>query len=250
MGRYFQKIKFTAEYKTKVEAKAKAEAKFRQILYLHEESVHLNKVVTKSDVYLISHSQQRKFFKLKNFILTGGILFITLTGYSQHRIGDFLAYGNNNGLPASLYYSVCQSSDGYLWIGSSSGLVRFDGKRYEIFFSDFADTNTIADNVITDLVEDNNGNLWLAGFYQGISKYNLQTGKVKRYPHPSQGTGHAYGVHRIMKDQQGHIWVGTKEHGLGHYIEELDRFEYFFLDTLAHADLMVESRFVSYSIQS
>jgi ligand-binding sensor domain-containing protein/two-component sensor histidine kinase len=178
-----------------------------------------------------------KVFNLKNNILVASILLLTWAAYSQHRIGDFLAYGNSNGLPASLYYSVCQSSDGYLWIGSSSGLVRFDGKRYEIFFSDYADTNTIADNVITDLVEDNNGNLWLAGFYQGISKYNLRTGKVKRYPNPLKGSGHAYGLLKIMKDPQGHIWAGTKEHGLGHYIEEKDDFEYFFLDDPASGDV-------------
>ena len=160
-----------------------------------------------------------------------------MTGYSQHRIGDFLVYDHSNGLPASLYYSVCQSSDGYLWIGSSSGLVRFDGKRYEIFFSDYADTNTIADNVITDVVEDDNGNLWLAGFYQGISKYNLRTGKIKRYPNPVQESGSAYGVYRIMKDQQGHIWAGTRDHGLGHYIEKEDRFEYFFTENAAQSDV-------------
>jgi ligand-binding sensor domain-containing protein/two-component sensor histidine kinase len=160
-----------------------------------------------------------------------------LTGNSQYRIGDFLVYGSNNGLPASLYYGVCQSSDGYLWIGSSSGLVRFDGKRYEVLFSDFTDTTTIADNVITDLVEDNQGNLWLAGFYQGISKHKLHTGKVKRYPHPRKGAGHAYGLLKIMKDHEGQIWVGTKEYGLGHYIEEQDRFEYFFLDNPAPGDV-------------
>ena len=171
---------------------------------------------------------------MKKCILFIGILFIALTGNGQYRIGDFLVYGSNNGLPASLYYSVCQSSDGYLWIGSSSGLVRFDGKRYEILFSDFADTSTIGDNVITDLVEDNNGNLWLAGFYQGISKYNLRTGQVKRYPSP--GSKSAYGVYKIMKDHQGQIWTGTKDFGLGHYIEEQDRFEYFIRDTSVHAD--------------
>lgn len=202
-----------------------------------EDSVHLNEVITKQNVPGIFGVHHDRFFGLKNFILISCIFFMAWEGWCQHRIGDFMVYGNNNGLPASLYYSVCQSSDGYLWIASSSGLVRFDGKRYEVLFSDFADTSTISDNVITDLVEDNNGNLWLSGFYQGISKYNLRTGKVKRYPHPLKGAGHAYGLLRIMKDQQGQIWAGSKEHGLGQYIEEQDHFEYFFLDNPAPADV-------------
>ena len=117
---------------------------------------------------------------LKRILLIACII-IHLQGYSQHRIGDFMAYGNNNGLPAALFYSVFQSSDGYLWIGSSSGLVRFDGKRYKIFFSNYADTNSISDNIIDDLVEDDHQNLWIGGFYQGVSKYNLKTGDVQRY---------------------------------------------------------------------
>ena len=157
-------------------------------------------------------------------------------GFNQHRIGDFLAYGNNNGLPASLYYSVCQSSDGYLWIGSSSGLVRFDGKRYEIFISEYADTTTIADNVIVDLLEDDHGNLWMGGLYNGLSKYNLRTGFVKRYPNLVNPSGAAYGVTKILKDSEGEIWAATKGRGLGHYIADQDRFEFFVPDDSSAMD--------------
>jgi ligand-binding sensor domain-containing protein len=80
-----------------------------------------------------------------------------------------LAYGHDNGLPVSLYYSVLQSSDGYLWMGSSSGLVRFDGKNYKIFFSDYTDTNSLSDNIISDMIEDDDQNLWIAGVIQGLS---------------------------------------------------------------------------------
>ena len=143
------------------------------------------------------------------YVLILFLIFIVGQSLGQHRIGDFLAYGNNDGLPAALFYKVVQSSDGYLWIGSSSGLVRFDGKRYEIFFSDYTDTASISDNIIIDLAEDDHQNLWIAGFYQGLSKYNLKTGEIKRYSRLSKDSTPGYGINSLLKDDEGEIWIAT-----------------------------------------
>ncbi len=148
----------------------------------------------------------------------------------QHRIGEFMAYGGNSGLPASFYYAVVQSSDGYLWIGSSSGLIRFDGKNYKTYFSDFTDDRTISDNVIHDLVEDDHGNLWLAGLFQGVSKLNLRSGHIRRYSKLSQDENPQYGIHQVMKDTDGEIWIGTAGRGLAHYLVSQDSFEFFYPD--------------------
>ena len=137
-----------------------------------------------------------------------------------------MAYGHNNGLPASFYYSVLQSSDGYLWIGSSSGLIRFDGKRYETFFSDYTNPNSLSDNVINDIIEDDEQNLWIAGLYQGLTKYNLRTGNMKRYARLSEADKTAYGIRQLFFDQ-GELWIGTDGQGLAHYIAEADSFEFF-----------------------
>ena len=138
-----------------------------------------------------------------------------------------MAYGSNSGLPASFYYTVVQSSDGYLWFGSSSGLIRFDGKNYRTYFSDFADDNTLSDNVIHDLVEDDNGNLWAAGLFQGVSKLNLHSGHIRRYSKLSQDENPQYGIHHVMKDDDGEIWIGTAGRGLAHYLPLKDSFEFF-----------------------
>ena len=79
------------------------------------------------------------------------------------------------------------------------------GKRYKIFFSDYADTSSISDNIIIDLVEDDEQNLWIAGFYQGLSKYNLKTGKIKRYSRLSDDITPGYGVNSILKDHDNQI---------------------------------------------
>ncbi|MDQ3018131.1 MAG: hypothetical protein M3R25_15575, partial [Bacteroidota bacterium] len=147
--------------------------------------------------------------------------------HAQERIGDFMAYGYHNGLPPSLYYSVCQSSDGYLWMGSSSGLVRFDGKRYQTFFSDFKNENSLSDNIIVDIVEDKEQNLWLAGLYQGLSKYNLRTGEIRRYSRLSSDDTPGYGINKLFLDEVGDLWIGTSGRGLAHYLPQQDTFEFF-----------------------
>lgn len=146
---------------------------------------------------------------------------------AQHRIGDFMAYGPAIGLPASFYFGVLQSSDGYLWISSSSGLVRFDGKSYQTFFSDYTDTNSLADNVIVGLAEDGDKQLWIAGRYQGLSKMSLLSGRITRYAGFSQAGNSQQGIHNLFVDAAGDIWVGTAGKGLAHYLNNEDCFEYY-----------------------
>ena len=147
-----------------------------------------------------------------------------------------MAYGHNNGLPVSLYYSVLQSSDGYLWMGSSSGLVRFDGKNYKIFFSDYADPNSLTDNIISDMVEDDEQNLWIAGEYQGLSKLNLRSGHIQRYSRLSDDNTPGYGIDALLLDDEGQIWIATSGRGLAHYLPDQDSFEFFIPDPLKPFD--------------
>jgi len=56
--------------------------------------------------------------------------------------------------------SVIQTQDGYIWIGSSAGLVRFDGVRFTIFNSH--NTHEMASDEVTSLSEDSAGTLWVS----------------------------------------------------------------------------------------
>ncbi|HVF97065.1 MAG TPA: two-component regulator propeller domain-containing protein, partial [Flavisolibacter sp.] len=76
-------------------------------------------------------------------------------------------YYESNGGPSGLVNCVLQAKDGFLWLGASNGLWRFDGYS----FKRYANTTGPSDNV-TCLTEDGNGNLWM-GYPEGkLGKLN------------------------------------------------------------------------------
>lgn len=60
-------------------------------------------------------------------------------------------WGTNDGLPQSTVHSIVQTRDGYLWIATQEGLVRFDGHRFVVF--DMQTTKEFKDNWIMKLMQ-------------------------------------------------------------------------------------------------
>lgn len=68
-------------------------------------------------------------------------------------------WGQEEGLPQNSVRALAQTPDGYLWLGTEEGLVRFDGAHFEVF--NRANTATLPSNRVADLQVDNRGRLWL-----------------------------------------------------------------------------------------
>src|ERR1035437_5803504 len=64
------------------------------------------------------------------------------------------------GLSNNRVNCIYKDSKGYIWIGTSYGLNRYDGYNFKCYFSDTENKNLWSDN-ISDIQEDGNGNLWL-----------------------------------------------------------------------------------------
>ena len=73
------------------------------------------------------------------------------------------------GLPATGVLAVLQSRDGYIWLGTEEGLVRFDGARFVVF--NRRNTPAIGLNRITELYESSDGALWFAVSQGGAVRY-------------------------------------------------------------------------------
>jgi len=77
----------------------------------------------------------------------------------------------DNGLPSNIISNIVQDKNGFIWIGTSNGLVRFDGVKMKIFQSIKKGNNGLPSNIIKDICVDSKGVLWLSTA-SGIVKFN------------------------------------------------------------------------------
>ncbi|HKF59378.1 MAG TPA: two-component regulator propeller domain-containing protein [Blastocatellia bacterium] len=63
------------------------------------------------------------------------------------------------GFPGGSVHAIAQTPDGYLWLGSENGLVRFDGLNFRLF--NHRNSPGLPDAPIIDLMTDAEGNLWV-----------------------------------------------------------------------------------------
>jgi signal transduction histidine kinase/ligand-binding sensor domain-containing protein len=96
-----------------------------------------------------------------SLILLGGA---TVT--AQYRFESWTA---DDGLPQNSVRSVIQTRDGYLWLTTFDGLVRFDGVRFKVF--DKSNTKGLSSNRFTSLYEDGDGTLWAGTGDGGLTLY-------------------------------------------------------------------------------
>lgn len=68
-------------------------------------------------------------------------------------------WGANRGFIGGTVYAICQSADGYLWIGTERGLVRFDGFSFTLIQRPLPDSPPLGP--VRGLVSDVEGNLWI-----------------------------------------------------------------------------------------
>jgi signal transduction histidine kinase/ligand-binding sensor domain-containing protein len=91
----------------------------------------------------------------------------TATVTAQFR---FDTWTTDNGLPQASVNAILQTRDGYLWLATFGGLVRFDGLRFQIFNT--GNTKGLRSGRFIGLYEDRAGNLWINTEGQGLTRYN------------------------------------------------------------------------------
>ncbi len=80
---------------------------------------------------------------------------------------------DQRGMVAGNYSAFCQDSEGFLWIGTDSGLLCFDGNRFDIYRNDELDPHSISDNKIVSLYNDDSGIVWV-GTVDGLNCYDRE----------------------------------------------------------------------------
>ena len=110
-----------------------------------------------------------------------------------------ILYDNKNGLPTSDANAIAQTSEGFIWIGSYAGLIRYDGNDFERF-----DSTTGISNV-RSLYTDSRDRLWIGTNDTGI--FLMENERFRQW---SKREGlESTSIRAIAEDEDGTIYVGT-----------------------------------------
>lgn len=122
------------------------------------------------------------------------------TSSNQPQLGHD-SWGFKDGAPDEIV-SLAQTTDGFLWIASPSGLFRFDGQRFE-HYRPPSGTELISTN-ITALLAPRSGGLWIGYRFGGFSF--LKDGRLTNYTRDAASTGT---VRVFTQDRDGITWAAT-----------------------------------------
>ncbi len=107
------------------------------------------------------------------------------------------------GMPSNLVYDMVQDHEGYLWLATGDGIVRFDGARFKILGA--ADIPSLRSGRITSLHESRSGDLWIGTQNSGLIR--LRDGVAVTYTN-QEGLPSTF-VNSIREDAEGNLWINT-----------------------------------------
>jgi len=120
------------------------------------------------------------------------------------------------GVAHNMVFAIVQDKRGFMWIGTMLGLIKYDGAKYTIYRTSPEDQNTLSNDDITEIIEDNDEQLWIGTYSGGLNIYDKDKGVFTRlnvdfFDLKGKWNGMVWS---LAEDNFGNIWVGTYEAGI------------------------------------
>jgi signal transduction histidine kinase/ligand-binding sensor domain-containing protein/DNA-binding response OmpR family regulator len=132
------------------------------------------------------------------------------TADGKTNIQSFDYYSQEDGLPNNQVQCIFQDRKGWIWLGTSQGLSRFDGYRFVNFLNDPEDTTSLAGRLVRVIFETSDGRLLVGTENGGLNVFDRDR---ESFIHPyrnSRGLGYAdASVNAIAEDSGGNLYLGT-----------------------------------------
>ncbi|MBY0432857.1 MAG: GHKL domain-containing protein [Cyclobacteriaceae bacterium] len=134
---------------------------------------------------------------------------------SEAPVLRFEKLGVEDGLTQGDVSTIIQDKRGFIWMGTQTGLHRYDGHEFKVFASRPFDTTSLSSSRINSIYESSNGNLWVTT-EGGLNRLNPTTGKAVHYKNdPADSTSISTNdVQKVFESSNGDLWVGTSGFGL------------------------------------
>ena len=143
--------------------------------------------------------------------LAGLLLFSSLARATAPEGYTRKLWQTQDGVPEQTVQAFAQTPDHYLWIGTTGGLLRFDGSRFTLF--DHSNTPQLRENSVFALLASRDGSLWIGTEGGGLVRY--RNGELRAYG-LDDGLSDNF-VRALFEDRGGTIWVGT-DNGLLRFV--------------------------------
>jgi signal transduction histidine kinase/ligand-binding sensor domain-containing protein len=146
--------------------------------------------------------------------LLGVVSNLSAQNYENIRFERFTI---EQGLSSDRVLDLTQDHLGYIWIGTESGVSRYDGYEFKVFRNLPGQLTTLSDNYVKVVHADSYGEIWV-GTTTGLNLYNPVDDTFERiYHNPTDpSTLHGNWINDIFETRNGDLWVATSE-GLSLY---------------------------------
>jgi signal transduction histidine kinase len=159
---------------------------------------------------------------LKKIAISTINILILLSSWSYLEAQDWedIRFDHPLKLDFPLTVAFIQDSDGFFWIGTQNGLIRYDGYDVKIYRTG---PNSVSNDLIVALVEDHAGAIWIGTQGGGIDKYDKETNTFTNYRHdpddPKSLSSNTipFAPQALYVDSSGTLWVGTQRSGLNRF---------------------------------
>ncbi|QDP01771.1 EAL domain-containing protein [Thalassotalea sp. PS06] len=110
--------------------------------------------------------------------------------------------------------SIHQVDDRFLWLGTEAGLLELDLVDERIYFLESAafNTNEVTKDFIFTIFKDNSNSLWLATYYDGVSRYNSISSLFTH--HLSGSYNDKKNIKAFTETPDGKIWIASESNGI------------------------------------
>jgi ligand-binding sensor domain-containing protein/signal transduction histidine kinase len=148
---------------------------------------------------------------MKNIVFFIAALLMYSHSAAQRGAMPFRSMTTDMGLSHGDVFCIYQDHEGYIWIGTTDGLNKYDGIGCAVYKYNQEDSTSLSSSYISALYEDKENNLWI-GVLNGLCKYNRENNNFERIQYTDMhGVKFNHHVHAILEDKNNKLWLGTED---------------------------------------
>ncbi len=128
-----------------------------------------------------------------------------------------------DGLSSNHILTIYQEKAGWIWVGTSLGLNRYDGYHFKVYKSDIDGLGTLKGGLVRCVYEDWQSRIWIGTEHGGLNLFDRDMEKFSHFRFSDISIDSLFSANCIISDSQNRIWVGTNK-GVA-FLDENDKLQ-------------------------